>query len=316
MDVVWLCVLGLMLGGWFVLDGANLGLGMSLRRIGRSGPERRMLLTGLGPYLLGGEVWLVAAAGLLIGVFPGLEKDLFYAYYPLVVAFVTAWVLRDIGVWFRSRRSTAAWRDRWERVVIAASTVFAFVWGMLLGNVAQGVPEEGMPPLETLVGLYALLWGVAVVAVLAMHGAIFAALRLARERRERAMRTAHRAVGPATALLGAIAIATPAFSIELDQPVPALALHIVAVSSVVIAGRLATRRPGWAYVCSATAVLSLVVAVGVATAPRLLEGIAASGTLDTLQPVVFSVLPVLIAAQAWMWWTFRRPVGNGSAVFF
>lgn len=126
MDLVWLGLLGLLLAGWSVLDGGNLGLGRSLRRIGRTGPERRLLLTAIGPFLLGGEVWLVAAAGLLIGAFPALEKDLLYAYYPLVVTLVVAWVLRDIGVWFRSRRPSAAWQrggnaSSWSRAPCSRS---------------------------------------------------------------------------------------------------------------------------------------------------------------------------------------------------
>ncbi|TDE14970.1 cytochrome d ubiquinol oxidase subunit II [Jiangella asiatica] len=317
MDVLWLCLLGLMLTGWFVLDGANLGLGMSLRRIGRTGPERRLLLTALGPFLLGGEVWLVAAAGLLIGAFPALEKDLLSAYYPLVVTFVVAWVLRDIGVWFRSRRPSPAWRHSWERVIIAASTVFAFAWGTLLGNIAQGVPESGRPGVETLVGPYSLLWGAAVVAVFTLHGAVFAALRLPHGRRARATPTIRRAGGAALALLAAAGVATPAFSVDLARPLPAALVGIIVVAAVTVALRLVERgRDGWAYACTAVAAAAPVLAVGLATAPRLLDGLAHDSTLDLLGYVVFPAIPLLIAVQAWMWWVFRDRVGVRSAVFF
>lgn len=317
METLWLGLLGLMLAGWSVLDGANLGLGMSLRRIGRSGPERRLLLTALGPFLLGGEVWLVAAAGLLVGAFPGLEKDLLTAYYPLVVGLVVAWVLRDIGVWFRSRRPSKAWQSGWESVVVVASTAVAFAWGLLLGNIVQGVPTTGRPGVETMAGPYSLLWGAVVVAVFTLHGAVFAALRLPRGRRSRAAGTVRRAGAVALALLAAVGVLTPAFSVELARPLPAAVLAAAAVVAVTVALRMFERgREGWAFVCTAVAAAAPLLAAGLASAPRLREGIAGTETLDLLAYVVFPAIPVLIAVQAWMWWTFRHRVDVGSAVFF
>ncbi|WP_116951303.1 cytochrome d ubiquinol oxidase subunit II [Jiangella endophytica] len=317
MDVLWLGLLGLLLTGWSVLDGANLGLGASLRRIGRSGPERRLLLTAIGPFLLGGEVWLVAAFGIMIGAFPGLEKDLLFAYYPVIVGLVVSWILRDIGIWFRSRRCSRAWQRGWETIVVLASTAMPFAWGLLLGNVVQGVPTNGRPGVETLIGPYSLLWGAVVVAVFTLHGAVFAALRLPPERRTRAAGTVHRAGAAALALLAVVGVATPAFSVDLARPLPAAVLGVVAVAAVVASTRLfAGERDRWAYVCTAVAAAAPVLAAGLATSPRLLDGIAASGTLDLLTVVVAPLVPVLIAVQAWMWWTFRHRVGVGSAVFF
>ncbi|NEE02538.1 cytochrome d ubiquinol oxidase subunit II [Phytoactinopolyspora halotolerans] len=316
-DVVWLCILGFLLSGWFVLDGANLGLGMALRHVGRSGPERRLILTGLGPFLLGGEVWLVAAAGLLLGVFPALEKDLLYAYYPVIVAFVTAWLVRDMGVWFRSRRSSAVWQRGWERSIGAASGVFAFAWGMLLGNVVHGVPDEGMPGVGTLFGPYSLLWGVTVVAALLMHGAVFTALRMPRARRARAVRTARRAGGAVLALFGLISLTTVAFGIDLAQRAPVLIVQAMAIIAAIGAERLLTAgRLGWSYACTALVAVAPVLMAGIASAPRLLEGIADDSTLDVLAGIVVPALPVLIAVQAWMWHTFREPVTSRSATFF
>lgn len=317
METAWLVLLGLMPAGWSVLDGGNLGLGMGLRRIGRSGPERRLLLTAIGPFLLGGEVWLVASAGLLLGAFPALEKDLLGAYYPLVVGLVVAWVLRDTGVWFRSRRPSAAWQGGWETVVVVASTAMAFVWGLLLGNIVQGVTTTGRPGVETLVGPYSLLWGAVVVAVFGLHGAVFAALRLPRERRARAEGSVRRAGAAALALLAAVGVLTPAFSVDLARPLPAAVLAAAAVVAVALALRLFERgRDGWAYVCTAVAAAAPLLAAGLASAPRLRAGLAAPESLDLLGAIVFPLVPVVFAVQAWMWWTFRHRVGTRSAVFF
>ncbi len=126
-----------------------------------------------------------------------------------------------------------------------------------------------------------------------------------------------RPAAAALALLAAAGAATPAFSVELARPLPAAVLGVVAVVAVVLATRLFDReRDGWAYACSAVAAAAPVLAAGLATTPRLMDGLAASGTLDLLGAVVVPLLPVLLAVQAWMWWTFRHRVGVGSAVFF
>lgn len=314
---MWLGLLGFVLAGWSILDGANLGLGMSLRRFGQTGTERRLLLTAIGPFLLGGEVWLVAGAGLLIGAFPALEKDLLFAYYPLVVVLVLAWVLRDMGVWFRSRRVSVRWRSGWEWIVVAASTAQTFAWGMLLGNVVQGVPTGGRAGLATLFGPYSLLWGAMVVSVFTLHGAVFGILRLPAGQRPRPAHAAQRSGLMAFVLLGAVVAATPALGVELVTPLAALAIGVLAAAAVVSAIRLTvTGRDSWAFVCTCMAALAPVVAVGVAAAPRLLDGVAADTSLRLLGVIALPAVPVLIAVQVWMWWVFRHRVDERSAVFF
>lgn len=317
MQTVWLVMLGLMLTGWSVLDGANLGLGMSLRRPGRSERERRLLLTALGPFLLAGEVWLVAGAGLLIGVFPAFEKDLLAACYPIVVALVVSWVLRDAGVWLRSRRPGRRWRRGWERTVAVASGGFAFAWGVLLASVAQGVPLDGGVGLGTLIGPYSLLWGAAMVAVFTLHGAAFTAMRMPREQRGGAVRAARRCGPLAAGLLLAGGVAVPVFGIDLLRPVPAALILVVAVTAAVAGPRLLEHgRDGRAFAVTAVAAAAPLLAVGSAMAPLLTHGTAGPDTLALLARVTLPVVPLLLAAQAWLWWTFRHRVGRGTAVFF
>ncbi|RIQ27336.1 hypothetical protein DY240_09780, partial [Jiangella rhizosphaerae] len=129
--------------------------------------------------------------------------------------------------------------------------------------------------------------------------------------------TVRRAGAAALALLAAVGVVTPAFSVDLARPVPAAVLGVAAAVAVTMATRLFDReRDGWAFGCTAVAAAAPVLAAGLASAPRLLDGLAASATLDLLGAFVVPVLPILLAVQAWMWWTFRHRVGAGSAVFF
>ena len=140
--MIWTVLLVGAFAGWAVLDGMNQGLGATLRQVGRTPGERRTVLTALGPFLLAGEVWLVAAAGVLLAGFPDLERDLWFVAYPLVIALLVAWVLRDAGVWLRSRRPGVRWRAGWERVIVVASVGLPLSAGALLGTALVWLPPQ------------------------------------------------------------------------------------------------------------------------------------------------------------------------------
>ncbi|WP_164545189.1 cytochrome d ubiquinol oxidase subunit II [Antribacter gilvus] len=131
---VWGVLLTVLLAGWALLDGAVQGTGAALGSA-PTGAERRVRLAAVGPLLLAGEVWLVAAAGVLVGAFPHAESALAAAGYPVLVALVASWAARDAGLWLRSRRASAVWRSAWDRVIVVASTVLSAAFGALLGVV-------------------------------------------------------------------------------------------------------------------------------------------------------------------------------------
>ncbi len=171
----WAVLLTVLLVGWVVLDGAVQGAGATLlherdpdekdRR--REPAERRVVLAAVGPLLLPGEVWLVAALGVLVGVFPHAEADLLTAGYPVAVTLIGSWALRDAGIWLRSRRPGRVWRDAWDVVLVVASIMLAGSWGALLG-VAWGS------------GVAALGLGIVAVVVTRLHGGAVVAWRLRR----------------------------------------------------------------------------------------------------------------------------------------
>lgn len=171
----WAVLLTVLVVGWVVLDGAVQGTGATLlqerdhdggnRR--REPAERRVVLAAVGPLLLPGEVWLVAALVVLIGVFPHAEADLLNAGYPVVITLIGSWALRDAGIWLRSRHPGHIWRDVWDVVLVVASITLAGSWGALLGA-AWGS------------GLAALGLAVVAVVVTRLHGDAVVAWRLRR----------------------------------------------------------------------------------------------------------------------------------------
>lgn len=146
MDVLWYAVLALLLTGYFATEGFTIGVGMLLPVLGRGQGGRDRLVAAVAPFVLAGEVWLVAAAGALFGAFPVLEGEVLFALYPLVVGLLVAWILRDAGLWFRRRADGAAWRAFWDGVLCLGSWGLAMLWGLTLaalvdlpGGAALGV---------------------------------------------------------------------------------------------------------------------------------------------------------------------------------
>lgn len=121
MDILWLGVLALLLIGYFALEGFDIGLGMLLPVLGRTRRDRDRIVAAMAPFVLANEVWLVAAVGVLFGAFPSLEGRVLSGLYPVVVALLVSWILRDAGLWFRRRLDGPAWRAGWDRVICAGS---------------------------------------------------------------------------------------------------------------------------------------------------------------------------------------------------
>ncbi|MFJ9584804.1 cytochrome d ubiquinol oxidase subunit II [Streptomyces acidicola] len=317
MDVIWLSVLGLMLGGWFVLDGFTLGTGMLLTRLGRDDGERRVVLAGVGPFFLAGEVWLVVAAGVLISAFPELENELFTAFRPLLVLLLVCWVVRSASLWFRARRTDTAWRRCWEGALAVAGAGFAASWGLVLGNLAQGIPAHGTHVSTlSLFNPFALLCAVTLVALLALHGAAFIAARVEDGPAARASALTARLAVPAAGLLVMTAAAGFVTADGVDSPGAALAVLAVGAAATAVAGTLAKNGSASALCATAVAATAPVLAVGFGAATALADLAAPADVLDRLTPLALPAIGVVLVLQAWVLWLFRHRVNDRSVAFF
>ncbi|MFF5206019.1 cytochrome d ubiquinol oxidase subunit II [Streptosporangium sp. NPDC000396] len=171
MDILWFGVFALLLIGYFALEGFDIGLGMLLPVLGRTPRDRDRIVAAMAPFVLANEVWLVAVAGVLFGVFPSIEGEVLFGLYPLVVCLLVSWILRDAGLWFRRRLDGRAWRAGWDWMICIGSYGLALSWGMALAAMAGGLsgPAVGLPGLGC---------GAVVIAALAFHGWTFASWRL------------------------------------------------------------------------------------------------------------------------------------------
>ncbi|MFG2089476.1 MULTISPECIES: cytochrome d ubiquinol oxidase subunit II [unclassified Spirillospora] len=167
MEALAVVLLAVFSGGYLVLAGADIGVGMLLPWLGRDERERRLVIASFAPFFLGNEVWLVASAGLVAGAFPGLEHDLLEELYPLVAVLLIGWVVRDMGLWLRGRVDAVAWRGGCDAAIVVGSWALALAWGAVLGSVLGG---GGLNAGSVL--------GLPLAVVFAWHGAGFARWRL------------------------------------------------------------------------------------------------------------------------------------------
>jgi len=205
--------------GYFVLGGADLGLGMVLPYLGRGPYERRLVLDAVVPFFLGNEVWLIAAAGVFTGCFPAFEGELFQGQFMVLVPLLTGWMVRDTGLWWRRNGESAGRHIIADGLVTGGSWMVALSWGWLLAGLAGGTPEQ--PAGGPLVVLAVL----AVAALFAAHGLAFGSLRLTGKPWERARRMTGRGghggrVGRSRPTLALTAVAMAALPLVAGARLP------------------------------------------------------------------------------------------------
>lgn len=218
MDVIWFAVFALLLAGYFALEGFDLGVGLLLPVLGRSRDRRDRMVAAMAPYVLANEVWLVALAGTLFGVYPLLEGPVLFGLYPVVVAMLLCWIVRDAGLWFRRRLGGPRWRAFWDGLVWLGSLGLAYGWGPALHGAATGSP---LHPLG-------LMLGVVTALLMAFHGWTFLAWRApaltGTARPGRALLVS--AVVAALPALAVIALSAPHL---LDHTTPGTTLNVLSL---------------------------------------------------------------------------------------
>ena len=194
--VIWWLLLGVLLIGFALTDGFDLGTGALLPFVARNDLERRTVINTIGPVWEGNQVWLILGGGAIFAAWPQLYAVSFSGFYLAMFAILVALILRPVAFKFRSKREDPAWRSRWDWALFVGGFVPALIFGVALGNVLQGVPFRLTPDMHihydgTFFGLlnpYALLAGLLSVAMLVMHGAAWLQLKTAGLVAERARR--------------------------------------------------------------------------------------------------------------------------------
>jgi cytochrome bd ubiquinol oxidase subunit II len=215
--LAWWLLLGVLLIGFAIMDGFDLGVAALIPFVGRTDVERRVAINTVGPVWEGNQVWLILGGGAIFAAWPPLYAVSFSGFYMAMFLVLVALILRPVGFVFRSKIDNPAWRTVWDWALVIGGVVPALVFGVAVGNALEGVSYAFDPDLRatydiTLLSLlnpFALLCGLVSLAMLVMHGAAYLNVKAAEPIAGRA-RTAGRAAAIATIVLfalGGLAIA-------------------------------------------------------------------------------------------------------------
>jgi len=316
METVWFILVALMLAGYAVFDGFDLGAGALHLFAARTDEERRSLLHAIGPVWDGNEVWLLAAGGTLFYAFPLLYASSFSGFYLPLHMVVWLLVFRALGIEFRMRVDSRIWREFFDSAFAIASILLIIVFGAALGNVMRGAPLGAdhyfFAPLWTdfqpggqagVLDWYTVLCGVVTLVATASHGALFVVMKTEGSLNER-MRAAALRLWPVQALLTVAAVpVTVAVRPQLLDNYRAAAIGwlIPILVAAGLAGMLyftRARQERNAFLSSCLYVAATLVGAAFALYPTLLPS-----TLDPANAItIHNAAAGSVSLSAGLWW--------------
>ncbi len=177
--IIWWLLLGVLLIGFAVTDGFDLGVGTLLPFVAKTDTERRIAINSIGATWEGNQVWLILGGGAIFAAWPPLYAVSFSGFYLAMFAILLALILRPVAFKYRSKRDSAGWKAGWDWALFVGGFVPSLIFGVAVGNVLQGVPFRFDGDMRifyegsffALLNPYALLCGLLSVAMLVMHGA-------------------------------------------------------------------------------------------------------------------------------------------------
>jgi cytochrome d ubiquinol oxidase subunit II len=221
MRLIWWALLGVLLIGFAVMDGFDLGVAILLPYVARTDVERRIVINTVGPVWEGNQVWLILGGGAIFAAWPALYATAFSGFYLAMFLVLAALILRPVAFKFRSKVAAVRWRAIWDTAIFVSGLVPALIFGVAFGNVIIGVPFRFDDSLRMtyeggLFGLlnpFALVSGLVSVGMLTLHGASYLALKASGPVVGRAV-TVARLVAPVTIVLFVLAGIWVAFGID------------------------------------------------------------------------------------------------------
>lgn len=332
LQVIWFFLIALLLAVYAVLDGFDLGVGI-WHPFAKSDGERRSLMNLIAPVWDGNEVWLLTGGGALFAAFPHVYATVFSATYLPLMLVLFGLILRAVSIKVRSMEEAPSWRRKWDAAFFIGSALPALLFGVAVGNILRGLPVgitrnfEGT--LLTLLNPYALLIGVTGFAMLAMHGALFIALRAEGQLLARARIWAGRSWLAFISLLGASFTASlfmPQLRLNYVAFPPLWVLPVIVLGLAFTAGAMNLRQAqAKAFVASSLTVFGTMALVMATIFPRMVYSLGKPGlsltvanassserTLGVMFLLAIIGMPIVIGYTIWAYRAFYGKAGAES----
>jgi cytochrome d ubiquinol oxidase subunit II len=325
---LWFWIVGFLFVGYFVLDGFDFGVGMSLPFLGKDDVSRRQVINTIGPVWDLNETWVIVAGACLFAAFPHWYATLFSGFYLALLLILLALIGRGVSFEYRHQRESARWKKSFDRMIVVGSAVPAFLWGVVVANIVQGVPidqhMEFTGSILTLLNPYGLVGGATTLLLFFTHGVYFVALKTDGEVSAGARRLAARAGAVTIAVAAAFLVWTVDMAFGQGRELAMMTALLAAAAAVLLLGSwIANARggEGWAFGLGALTIVSAVLALWFALFPFAMPSTTepaysltienASSTDYTLTIMSWAALiflPLVLLYQGWTYWIFRKRI--------
>lgn len=333
LHIFWFVTLGILLTGYAILDGFDLGVGM-LHLFVKEDNDRRIFMNSIGPLWDGNEVWLVTFGGALFAAFPHAYATAFSGFYIPFMLLLFALIFRAVSMEFRSKRESRKWRSAWDVLFSAASTLAAFLFGVAVGNMMNGLPVgadmEFAGTLLDLLNPFAVFIGFFALATFAMHGSIYLYLKTEGDLQHRIHGWMWRTFGVFLTMyiFTTIFVLTQMPSaISNFNSVPwawvVVVLNVFAIANIPRAIFLG--KPFYAFISSSCTIAALTFLFGFALFPNLVvstldpawsltiyNAASSEKTLSIMQIIAFIGMPFVLAYTIVVYWIFKGKVKLGK----
>ena len=181
LKIIWWLLVGVLLVGFAIMDGHDMGVGTLLPFVGRDDVERRVVINTVGPHWDGNQVWFITGGGAIFAAWPLVYATAFSGFYWAMLAVLWALFFRPVGFDYRSKIDNPTWRNTWDWGLFVGGAVPPLIFGVAFGNLFLGVPFQFADNLMStytgtfwaLLNPFALLCGVVSTAMITFHGAIY-----------------------------------------------------------------------------------------------------------------------------------------------
>ncbi len=326
LDTLWSVVIAILWVGFFVLEGFDFGVGVLHTIVGRTDAERATVLSTIGPWWDGNEVWLVVAGAGMFAAFPGWYATMFSALYLALLLVLAALMARGVALEFARKHEDERWLRAWTWCTTLGSLLVPLLLGIGLGDLLGGLPIDSSHEFTgnffDLLTPYGLWTGVTLLGLSLLHGATFIKLRTTGELRERARAVARPLGWAAIALVVGFVIWTRSVAGGPTIPDPVEVLAVIAVVFAVLLA--ATDHDGWAFSASAVAIAACVGSIFIDLYPRVMVSStdaaynltvsnSASGHYALVVMTIVTVIffPLVLVYQGWSFHVFRARVTGG-----
>ena len=325
LQTLWFILIAVLFTGFLFLEGFDYGVGILLPFVGKSDHERRQVINAIGPVWDGNEVWLLTAGGAMFAAFPNWYATLFSGFYLALFLILIALIVRGVAFEFRSKDDNLRWRALWDAAIFIGSFLPALLWGVAFGNLVRGVAIDAsmtfVGQFGDLLNPYALLGGLVTLTLFILHGALFLELKTDAIIRERVGRVARLFWLPVT-VLTLLFVAFSASQTDMFTDLNAVKIIglVAAVLGLLAAGYcIWQHRYGRAFLATGITIAAVVVVLFGTLFPRvMISSLGAANdltiynasssdyTLQVMSVIALTLVPVVLAYQAWSYWVFRK----------